>query len=55
VLKTAVERGREVLRRIGQTTFTSGDRLTVLGGPEDLDEFGQLASSHQRCSADTVK
>ncbi len=48
VLITAIERGREVLRPTGQTTFKSGDRLMVLGGAEDLDEFGQLASSHQR-------
>jgi trk system potassium uptake protein TrkA len=45
VLITAIERGRDVIRPTGETVIKSGDRLMVLGGPEDLDVLGQLASS----------
>jgi CBS domain-containing protein len=45
VLITAIERGRDVIRPTGETVIKSGDRLMVLGGSEDLDVLGQLASS----------
>jgi trk system potassium uptake protein TrkA len=45
VLITAIERGRDVIRPTGETSFQSGDRLMVLGGTDDLDAFDQLASA----------
>jgi Trk K+ transport system NAD-binding subunit len=47
VLITAIERGRDVIRPTGETVIRSGDRLMVLGGSDDLDVLGQLASSMQ--------
>jgi H+/Cl- antiporter ClcA/CBS domain-containing protein len=47
VLITAIERGRDVIRPTGETIIRSGDRLMVLGGSDDLDLLGQLASSEQ--------
>jgi H+/Cl- antiporter ClcA/CBS domain-containing protein len=47
VLITAIERGRDVIRPTGETVIKSGDRLMVLGGSEDLEVLGQLASSIQ--------
>ena len=47
VLITAIERGRDVIRPTGETVIKSGDRLMVLGGSNDLDVLGQLASSMQ--------
>jgi hypothetical protein len=44
VLITTIERGRDVVRPTGETLFEAGDRLMVLGGPDDLDILGQLAS-----------
>jgi Trk K+ transport system NAD-binding subunit len=46
-LITAIERGRDIIRPTGQTVIRSGDRLMVLGGSDDLDLLGQLASSKQ--------
>jgi chloride channel protein, CIC family len=45
VLVTAIERGREVIRPNGETIITSGDRLMVLGGPEELGVLNHLAAS----------
>ncbi|MGA2970078.1 MAG: TrkA C-terminal domain-containing protein [Acidimicrobiales bacterium] len=47
VLITAIERGRDVIRPTGETVIKSGDRLMVLGGANELDVLGQLASSMQ--------
>jgi CIC family chloride channel protein len=47
VLITAIERGRDVIRPNGETIIKAGDRLMVLGGSDDLDVLGQLASSMQ--------
>jgi CIC family chloride channel protein len=47
VLITAIERGRDVIRPTGETTFKAGDRLMVLGGSDDLDILGELASAEQ--------
>ena len=47
VLITAIERGRDVIRPTGETIIRSGDHLMVLGGSDDLDLLGQLASSKQ--------
>jgi H+/Cl- antiporter ClcA/K+/H+ antiporter YhaU regulatory subunit KhtT len=47
VLITAIERGRDVIRPTGETTFKAGDRLMVLGGSDDLDVLGELASGKQ--------
>jgi len=44
-LITAIERGRDVIRPTGATVIKSGDRLMVLGGSDDLDLLGRLASS----------
>jgi H+/Cl- antiporter ClcA/CBS domain-containing protein len=44
-LITAIERGRDIIRPTGQTVIRSGDRLMVLGGSDDLNLLGQLASS----------
>jgi CIC family chloride channel protein len=46
-LITAIERGRDVIRPTGATVIKSGDRLMVLGGSDDLDLLGRLASSKQ--------
>jgi CIC family chloride channel protein len=46
-LITAIERGRDVIRPTGETIIKSGDRLMVLGGSDDLEVLGQLASSKQ--------
>jgi CIC family chloride channel protein len=46
-LITAIERGRDIIRPTGETIFKSGDRLMVLGGSDDLEVLGQLASSKQ--------
>jgi len=46
-LITAIERGRDVIRPTGATVIKSGDRLMVLGGSDDLDLLGRLASSRQ--------
>jgi Trk K+ transport system NAD-binding subunit len=46
-LITAIERGRDVIRPTGETIIRSGDRLMVLGGSDDLEVLGQLASSKQ--------
>jgi H+/Cl- antiporter ClcA/CBS domain-containing protein len=46
-LITAIERGRDVIRPTGATVINTGDRLMVLGGSEDLDLLGRLASSQQ--------
>jgi CIC family chloride channel protein len=45
-LITGIERGRDVIRPTGATIIKSGDRLMALGGSDDLDSLGQLASSH---------
>jgi H+/Cl- antiporter ClcA/K+/H+ antiporter YhaU regulatory subunit KhtT len=47
VLITAIERGRDVIRPTGETVIKSGDRLMVLGGSEELDALGRLASSKE--------
>ena len=47
-LITAIERGRDVIRPTGETIIKSGDRLMVLGGSDDLEVLGQLASSKQK-------
>jgi Trk K+ transport system NAD-binding subunit len=47
VLITAIERGRDVIRPTGETTFKAGDRLMVLGGSDDLDVLCELASGKQ--------
>ena len=47
VLITAIERGRDVIRPTGETIIKAGDRLMVLGGSDDLDVLGRLASSMQ--------
>jgi Trk K+ transport system NAD-binding subunit len=47
VLITAIERGRDIIRPNGETIIEAGDRLMVLGGSDDLDVLGQLASSRQ--------
>jgi H+/Cl- antiporter ClcA/K+/H+ antiporter YhaU regulatory subunit KhtT len=44
-LITAIERGRDVIRPTGETIIKSGDRLMVLGGSNDLELLGRLASS----------
>jgi Trk K+ transport system NAD-binding subunit len=44
VLVTAIERGREVIRPTGDTVVCAGDRLTVLGAPDDLVLLKELAS-----------
>ena len=46
-LITAIERGRDVIRPTGETIIRCGDRLMVLGGPDDLEVLGRLASSKQ--------
>jgi chloride channel protein, CIC family len=46
-LITAIERGREVIRPTGETIIKSGDRLMVLGGSDDLELIGRLASSQR--------
>jgi CBS-domain-containing membrane protein len=46
-LITAIERGRDVIRPTGATVIKSGDRLMALGGSDDLDLLGRLASSKQ--------
>lgn len=43
VLITAIERGRDVIRPTGDTTFNAGDRLMALGASEDLEVLRQLA------------
>ena len=47
VLITAIERGRDVIRPTGETIIDSGDRLMVLGGVDDVDALGRLASKRQ--------
>jgi H+/Cl- antiporter ClcA len=47
VLVTAIERGRDVIRPTGETIIKTGDRLMVLGGADDLQVLGQLASSRE--------
>jgi hypothetical protein len=42
VLVTAIERGRELIRPTGSTLIRAGDRLMVLGAPDDLDRLEQL-------------
>jgi len=42
---TAVERGRGVIRLTGDTVFSAGDRLIVLGVANDLAALSELASS----------
>jgi chloride channel protein, CIC family len=44
-LITSIERGRDVIRPTGETVIKSGDRLMALGGSDDLDVLGRLASS----------
>ncbi len=48
VLITAIERGSDVIRPNGDTIIQPGDRLMVLGTPDDLAILGQLASSTSR-------
>ena len=45
VLITSIERGRDVIRPTGLTVIKSGDRLVALGGSNDLELLGRLASS----------
>jgi CIC family chloride channel protein len=51
VLVTAIERGRELIRPTGSTLIRAGDRLMVLGAPDDLDRLGQLASATTQVEA----
>jgi CIC family chloride channel protein len=43
VLVTAIERGRDVIRPIGDTILEPGDRLTVLGSSNDITRLEQLS------------
>ena len=47
VLITAIERGRDVIRPTGDTLIFAGDRLMVLGAPQDIAVLKELASSEQ--------
>ncbi|MGC9960272.1 MAG: TrkA C-terminal domain-containing protein [Acidimicrobiales bacterium] len=44
VLVTSIERGREVVPPTGDTLIHAGDRIMVLGAPDDLNRLSQLAS-----------
>jgi predicted transcriptional regulator len=44
VLVTSIERGREVIPPTGDTVIHAGDRIMVLGAPDDLSRLSQLAS-----------
>jgi H+/Cl- antiporter ClcA len=43
-LITSIERGTEVIRPTGDTVFRAGDRLTVLGGDDDIEQLAQVAT-----------
>jgi hypothetical protein len=45
VLVTAIEHGRQLIRPTGSTAICAGDRLMVLGAPDDLNRLEQLASA----------
>jgi H+/Cl- antiporter ClcA/CBS domain-containing protein len=44
VLVTSIERAREVVPPTGDTVIHAGDRIMVLGAPDDLNRLSQLAS-----------
>ncbi len=44
-LITSIERGPEVIRPSGDTVIQAGDRLTVLGAPEEIDELARASRS----------
>jgi H+/Cl- antiporter ClcA/CBS domain-containing protein len=43
VLITAIERGRDLIRPSGDTVLQGGDRLTVLGAPDDVSRLERLS------------
>ncbi|MGP8009277.1 MAG: TrkA C-terminal domain-containing protein [Acidimicrobiales bacterium] len=45
VLITSIERGKDVIRPSGDTVLAVGDRLTVLGAPNDISRLVQHASA----------
>jgi hypothetical protein len=51
VLVTAIERGRELIRPTGSTIVCAGDRLMVLGAPDDLNRLEHLSSATSQTAA----
>ncbi len=45
VLITIIERKRELIQPTGDVVMITGDRLTALGSPSDLERLGELARS----------
>ena len=44
-LITSIERGTEVIRPTGDTVFHAGDRLTVLGAENEIDQLARASNS----------
>ncbi len=44
-LITTIERGTEVIRPTGDTVFHAGDRLTVLGAENEIDQLTRVSNS----------
>jgi Trk K+ transport system NAD-binding subunit len=47
VLVTAIKRGRNVIRPIGDTVLERGDRLTLIGTTVDVNRLEQLSASRE--------
>lgn len=48
VIVTSIQRGRDLLVPDGDTVLQAGDRLAIIGAPEDVDVFKATATGTSR-------